>query len=62
MESPDHEKVAAYRATCRGYDSVLGFELGRMFAANGEIFSETAFRGLMEIPELKGIKHSSLDR
>jgi dihydrodipicolinate synthase/N-acetylneuraminate lyase len=59
---PDHEKVAAYRAACRGYDSVLAFELGRMFAPNGEIFSEATLRGLMDIPELKGIKHSSLDR
>jgi dihydrodipicolinate synthase/N-acetylneuraminate lyase len=58
----DHDKVAAYRAACRGYESVLGFELGRMFAANGEIFSEATLRGLMDIPELKGIKHSSLDR
>jgi len=29
-----------------------------MFAPNGEIFSEATLRGLMEIPELKGIKHS----
>jgi dihydrodipicolinate synthase/N-acetylneuraminate lyase len=58
----DREKVAAYRAACRGYAEVLGFELGRMFAPNGEIFSEATLRGLMEIPELKGIKHSSLDR
>jgi len=41
---------------------VLGFELGRMFAPNGEIFDADTVRGLMEIPELKGIKHSSLDR
>src|SRR5260370_41412753 len=58
----DRDKTAAYRAACRGYSDVLGFELGRMFAPNGEIFSEATLRGLMEIPELKGIKHSSLDR
>ncbi len=58
----DHDKIAAYRAACRGYSEVLGFELGRMFAPNGEIFSEATLRGLMEIRELKGIKHSSLDR
>jgi dihydrodipicolinate synthase/N-acetylneuraminate lyase len=58
----DHDKIAAYRDACRGYADVLGFELGRMFAPNGEIFSEATLRGLMEIPELKGIKHSSLDR
>jgi 4-hydroxy-tetrahydrodipicolinate synthase len=54
--------VAAYTAACRGYQHVLGFELGRMFAPNGEIFDEETVRGLMEIPEMKGIKHSSLDR
>jgi dihydrodipicolinate synthase/N-acetylneuraminate lyase len=56
------EKVAMYRAACRGYEQVLGFELGRMFAPNGEIFDEETVRGLMEIPEMKGMKHSSLDR
>jgi hypothetical protein len=56
------EKVAVYRTVRRGYDHVIGFELGRMFAPNGEIFDEETVRGLMEIPELKGMKHSSLDR
>jgi 4-hydroxy-tetrahydrodipicolinate synthase len=41
---------------------VLAFELGRMFAPNGEIFDEDTIRGLMDIPEIKGMKHSSLDR
>src|SRR5258708_19796948 len=56
------EKAAAYAATCRGYPHVLAFELGRVFAPNGEIFDEETFRRLMDIPEIKGIKHSSLDR
>lgn len=56
------EKIAAYQAACRGYSHVLGFELGRMFAPNGEIFDADTVQGLMDIPELKGIKHSSLDR
>ena len=56
------EKVETYRAACRGYEHVIGFELGRMFAPNGEIWDEDTVRGLMEIPELKGMKHSSLDR
>jgi dihydrodipicolinate synthase/N-acetylneuraminate lyase len=59
---PFREKVAAYQAVCRGYAHVLGFELGRMFAPNGEIFDTDTVLGLMDIPELKGIKHSSLDR
>jgi len=56
------EKAAAYRAVSRGYAHVLAFELGQMFAPNGEIFEEETFRRLMDIPEIKGIKHSSLDR
>jgi 4-hydroxy-tetrahydrodipicolinate synthase len=59
---PAREKIAVYQAACRGYAHVLGFELGNMFAPNGEIFDEETVRGLMDIPEMKGIKHSSLDR
>jgi dihydrodipicolinate synthase/N-acetylneuraminate lyase len=56
------EKINVYQAVCRGCPQVLGFELSPRFAPNGEIFDEATIRGLMEIPELKGIKHSSLDR
>jgi dihydrodipicolinate synthase/N-acetylneuraminate lyase len=56
------EKAAAYRAICRGFPRVLAFELGPMFAPNGEIFDEDTARRLMDIPELAGMKHSSLDR
>jgi dihydrodipicolinate synthase/N-acetylneuraminate lyase len=56
------EKVAAYAAACKGYDHVIAFELGSMFAPNGEIWDEDTVRGIMEIPEVKGMKHSSLDR
>ncbi len=56
------EKVTAYQAISRGYAHIMGFELGTMFAPNGEIFDEETMRGLMEIPEIKGMKHSSLDR
>lgn len=54
--------VDLYAAVCEGYQSVFGFELGRMFAPNGMIFDEATVRGLMQIPALKGMKHSSLDR
>jgi len=33
-----------------------------MFAANGEIYDLETIRRLMDIPEIKGMKHSSLDR
>jgi 4-hydroxy-tetrahydrodipicolinate synthase len=56
------EIVKLYADVCQNYDSVLGFELGKMFAPNGMIYSEEVVRGLMGIPSLKGIKHSSLSR
>lgn len=56
------EKVAAYKAICQGHAHVLCFELGPVFAPNGEIFDEETVRGLMDIPEIRGMKHSSLDR
>lgn len=55
-------KIATYQALCKGYKEVIGFELGRMFAPNGEIFDADTIRGLMDIPEMTGMKHSSLDR
>jgi dihydrodipicolinate synthase/N-acetylneuraminate lyase len=56
------EKIKCYEDICRGYDEVLCFELSPVFAFNGEIFDDETIRGLMEIPELTGLKHSSLDR
>jgi 4-hydroxy-tetrahydrodipicolinate synthase len=56
------EKAAIYRDASKGYSHVLAFELGQMFATNGEIFDEEMIQRLMDIPELKGMKHSSLDR
>jgi dihydrodipicolinate synthase/N-acetylneuraminate lyase len=56
------EKIRCYAEICRGFDEVLGFELSPVFAPNGEIFDDETMRGLMQIPELVGIKHSSLDR
>ena len=56
------EKIRCYQEICRGYDEVLGFELSPVFAPNGEIFDDQTIRGLMEIPALTGLKHSSLDR
>ena len=56
------EKIKTYEQICRGYDEVLGFELSPVFAPSGEIFEGETIRGLMQIPELVGLKHSSLDR
>jgi dihydrodipicolinate synthase/N-acetylneuraminate lyase len=56
------EKIRLYQQVCKGYEHVIAFELGRMFAPNGEIFDDDIVRGLLDIPELTGMKHSSLDR
>jgi len=59
---PGADLAAAYQAVCRGYKEVLAFELGSMFAPNGEILTTETVRRLMDIPEITGMKHSSLDR
>ena len=56
------EKAAVYKSACRGFSHVLAFELGPMFAPNGEIFDTDTVRRLMDIQEIKGMKHASLDR
>jgi 4-hydroxy-tetrahydrodipicolinate synthase len=56
------EKAAIYQIVCHGYAHVLAFELGPMFAPNGGMFDEETFLRLLDIPEIKGMKHSSLDR
>jgi dihydrodipicolinate synthase/N-acetylneuraminate lyase len=59
--SPE-EKANFYQAACQGYPHVVAFELSPRFAPSGEIFDTETFRRLLEIPEIKGMKHSSLDR
>jgi 4-hydroxy-tetrahydrodipicolinate synthase len=61
-DRPPAEKVEIYRRAVEGLDEAIAFELGRMFAPNGEIFDEETVRGIMEIPEIKGMKHSSLSK
>ena len=56
------ELVALYREVAADCEAVLGFELGEMFAPFGQIYDLDTMRALMEIPQLKGAKHSSLDR
>ncbi|MGV3722704.1 MAG: dihydrodipicolinate synthase family protein [Actinomycetota bacterium] len=59
---PSIEKASLYRDVCRGFERVIGFELGKMFAPNGEIWDEETFERMLEIPELVGAKHSSLSK
>lgn len=63
LQGESSEKIAkTYTEIVRGYPHVLAFELGPMFAANGQIYEIETIRRLMDIPELKGMKHSSLNR
>ena len=43
-------------------DRFIGFELGPMFVPYGRIVSLDTYRGLLDIPQCIGAKHSSLDR
>ena len=43
-------------------DRFIGFELGPMFVPYGRIVALDTYRGLLEIPQCIGAKHSSLDR
>lgn len=61
-EWSEAEIIDLYSKICAPYEAVLGFELGKVFAPNGMIYSEEIIKGLMRIPSLKGIKHSSLSR
>jgi dihydrodipicolinate synthase/N-acetylneuraminate lyase len=58
----EREVVALFRDVAKGRRDVLLFELGEMFVPYGRIFGLDAFRALLEIPEVSGLKHSSLDR
>ncbi len=57
------EKAAVYahvaRSTATG---ALGFELSPLFAPHGEIWDAETFARIVEIPQILGAKHSSLDR
>lgn len=56
------EIVDTYERATRDVPAAYAFELGRMFAPNGEIWSDEVFEGILGIPQIQGMKHSSLDR
>ena len=59
---PEPEWVDAHRTLGRHVDRLIGFELGTMFVPSGRIVSMEAYRGLLEVPQCIGAKHSSLSR
>lgn len=52
----------SYREIAKQTDRFLAFELGTMFAPFGAIYDLDTYRGLLEIPQCVGAKHSSLSR
>lgn len=54
--------IGFFREIASSVDSFLAFELGTMFNPDGRMFSERILTALMELPQCRGLKHSSLDR
>lgn len=61
-KSTEPEVLDVYRRVAEAGAPLMAFELGRMFAPFGRIYSTEFMRGLLEIPAFVGLKHSSLDR
>lgn len=59
---PDDELVSVYQHVAVQCDRMLAFELGKMFAPFGQIYPLEVVCELMQIPQIVGIKHSSLKR
>jgi dihydrodipicolinate synthase/N-acetylneuraminate lyase len=56
------ELIGFHKSLATACPALLGFELGEMFAHFGQIYDLPTIRELMEIPQLTGLKHSSLSR
>lgn len=54
--------VGVFRDVAAECDEFLGFELGEMFVPFGRIWDLETYKALLDIPQLKGAKHSSLSR
>ena len=62
IELADDQLVEAYEALASECKEFLFFELGKVFAPFGRIYSLDVYRQLMMIPNALGAKHSSLHR
>ena len=56
------ELIAFHKKLAAGCQKLLCFELGEMFAPFGQIYDLETVRELMQIPQITGMKHSSLNR
>ncbi len=62
IDQSDDQIVDAYRALASECDSLLFFELSKVFAPFGKVYSLELYEQLMSIPAITGAKHSSLRR
>ncbi len=56
------ELIGFHKNLAAACPTLLCFELGEMFAPFGQIYDLQTVRELMEIPQITGLKHSSLSR
>ncbi|QPC84113.1 dihydrodipicolinate synthase family protein [Phototrophicus methaneseepsis] len=54
--------VASYEQIGKHAPRFIAFELGTMFAPFGKIYDLDVYRGLLDVPQCIGAKHSSLSR
>ncbi len=52
----------AYTQIVAGCEEAIAFELGSMFAAHGEIWTDDGYARILDLAPIVGAKHSSLDR
>ena len=62
VEADEGQVIEVYRGVARDGAPLLAFELGRMFAPFGRIYTLDFFERLLDIAAFTGLKHSSLDR
>lgn len=62
VELPDDQLVEAYQSLARECEKFFFFELGKVFAPFGKIYSLDVYEQLMLISNAAGAKHSSLHR
>ncbi|MCR9293724.1 MAG: dihydrodipicolinate synthase family protein [bacterium] len=61
-ELTDEAIISAYSGLATETDQFIAFELGKVFAPFGSIYSLETYQQLLQIPQCMGAKHSSLDR
>ncbi|MCA9061359.1 MAG: dihydrodipicolinate synthase family protein [Planctomycetaceae bacterium] len=61
-QQTDEQVISAYQRLAGEADQFIWFELSRVFAPFGSVYSLNVYEGMMQIPQCIGAKHSSLQR